>query len=81
MNANGRAHMGLEVCSLDGAMALAAAVLAQALKDARSPREAIRHEAEAFLASESVGWWDEALGLNGALRRQMQAALRPRGGA
>jgi hypothetical protein len=62
---------------LDGEQALIAALLRQVLTDACSGLADIRQEARRFIADpQGLRWWDECLGLNGALLRLMQAALR-----
>ena len=58
-------------------LALCAAVLQQAVADLRSPYPDIRHDALQFLGDEdAVAWWGQQLGVEDALRQQVQAVLR-----
>jgi hypothetical protein len=62
---------------LDPPLALLAAVLQQALLDARSRRPDIREEALQFLRNEAaLAWWGDVLGVGEALVYQVQAVLR-----
>ena len=66
-----------QLMTLDPALALLAAVLQQAVHDARSPRHAIREDALQFLRDEAaLGWWGDVLGVGDALQPQVQAVLR-----
>ena len=65
-----------QLMTLDPALALLAAVLQQAVHDARSPRHAIREDALQFLQDpDSLAWFGQQLGVEDALQRQVQALL------
>ena len=66
-----------QLMTLDPALALLAAVLQQAVHDARSHRAAIREEALQFLRDDAaLVWWGDVLGVGDALQRQVRAVLR-----
>ena len=65
------------LATLDPELGLLAAVVQQALHDARSRRPDIRAEAMQFLKDQAaLSWWGDVLGVGEALQHQVQAALR-----
>jgi hypothetical protein len=57
-------------------LGLLAAVLQQALHDARSRRADVRQEARQFLRDEAaLEWWGEVLGVGDALQRHVRDVL------
>ena len=82
MPPHGRTVQSLaETEHLEPEVALAAAILRQLAKDARSPHSAIRQDAHAFLADASqVGFWADALGVDQSyLVHGLRAAALQRG--
>jgi len=51
--------------------------LQQRLADLRSPVSPIREEARLFVARGEVRWWDETMGMGGAVERQRRQHLPP----